>query len=290
MKLTLFRYPMSFSHSAWIHQEFAKQFGISIDYTQTAVESNQLEEAIKRFRQQGGVGANVTMPHKEAAFKLCKHVTPMAKLVKSVNTLYWQNEQLWGDSTDGRGFIYDVRQNLNHTLKDQRILILGAGGAIAAILPYLIEAGAKSITIANRHRVRAKALKERFQALFNIEVLLLSELLENATQYHFDWLIQGLPAQAIDLLHPSKLGFIEGGTVYELAYPKDKPSEFALHFKSAGAKTIYDGLGMLVEQAALSFSHWTQGKTPRTLPVLSQLRRIQQQAFTDGHLSSPAEP
>jgi len=280
MKLTLFLYPEGFSYSSWVHQQFAKQFGIEIDYTQTVVEASQLHEAILAFRRQGGVGANVTMPHKEAAFELCQEVTPIAKLGQSVNTLYWEGATLCGDSTDGRGLMRDIKQNLKHVLEGKRILILGSGGAVAAILPYFFDEKVASITIANRSLERPLALKRRFEAFFKMEIMLLSELLENPQRYHFDWLIQALPAQAINSLthiHPS---FIEGGIAYELTYPKDKPSEFKKWVMGAGALAFYDGLGMLVEQAAFSFKRWTTLALPSTQPVLKQLRSLLLQAMS----------
>lgn len=269
-KFTLFRFPMANSFSPVIHRTFGQQFGLSIQYTQTEVAPSALKEAIFRFRQDGGIGANVTMPHKEEAFQLCEKVTERAACAQSVNTLFWQDDVLWGDTTDGGGFITDITQNLQLSFRNKTVCILGAGGAASGILGAILQEQPKAVSIYNRNTKRAIALQARFKNA-PIDVVQLEELNSVATAP--DWIINTTPFSATQLLVPLKPHLMKNTFVYELAYPKEgELSLFSRWALENGAKGAFDGLGMLVEQAALSFSIWQKGLFPATHSVIKTLR------------------
>src|SRR5579872_7629433 len=106
--ITLFRYPMAFSLLGDAYQAFAKQFDVSILFTQTEVAPGPLAQAIKNFYEHGGNGANVTIPLKEEAYALCQWHSSRAQAARSVNVLYWEDGTLCGDNSDGVGLVRDI--------------------------------------------------------------------------------------------------------------------------------------------------------------------------------------
>lgn len=271
MQLALFRYPMGESLSSDIHQAFGKQCDLTVNYQQIAVEPGKLKEAIDAFRQQGGIGANVTMPLKEEAFQLCEEVTPRALEAKSVNTLYWKEEVLCGDNTDGIGFYNDITNNLQQTFKDKTVCILGAGGAVSGIMAYIASMQPKDIIVCNRTLERAKTLCERFSHLpVTPKAISLDAL--NATTLPLEWIINGTPNQPDGMQIASHL--VQHAQVYELAYSKESPQTFFAQWAQAhGARDVWDGIGMLVEQAGEGFKIWSGGYSPERQSVIERLRQ-----------------
>ena len=270
-KYTLFRYPMASGFSPIIHQAFAKQFNIEIEYTQTEVSPGTLSKAIQTFHAQGGQGANVTMPLKEEAYSLCNQMSARATIAGSVNTLFWKNSELWGDNTDGDGLVRDIIQNKRLQLKDKTLCILGAGGAARGILGPLLLQKPKKIILANRTQERAENVRERFLASsVPIEVIPFLSLEEIASHTSLDWIFKAVPA--IEFA-PS---VVQNSLVYDLAYSRGEHpvTAFMQWALDHGATQAFDGLGMLVEQAAMSFSIWNDGKFPDTTSVIELCREI----------------
>lgn len=269
-KFTLFQYPTTPSLSSTIHQTFAEQFQISLEYTLTVAHPGTLAEAVKGFREQEGMGANVTMPLKEEAFGICDQVTPRAIEAKSVNTLLWKNDQCWGDTTDGIGLVRDITQNAGASLRDKTICILGAGGAAAGILGSLLAEEPQRIFLCNRTLSRAQKLCARFDNP-KVQVLDFQELSHHATVAPFDWIIKATPTCVI----PPHV--VKNTWTYDLAYPRigqGAHTKFVEWSLAQGALGSMDGIGMLVEQAAESFALWHPGKSPQTSPVITYCRSL----------------
>ena len=268
-KLTLFRFPLAYSFSPLIHQFFGEQLQIPLEYTQTEVKPGDLKKAVISFHNEGGIGANVTMPLKEEAFTISDKVTPRAKIAKSVNTFFWKENQLWGDNTDGIGLLKDITQNHGYSLKDKVICILGAGGAAAGIIASLEAHLPKEIIICNRTLERAHELQKRFSSLtVTPKILNFKEL-----DFPVDWIINTTPLNAFESLSTLNPIVVKNTFVYEITYSKDgKPLPFTTWALDNEAKKVFDGLGMLVEQAAESFSKWFEIDTPETKSVIKQLR------------------
>lgn len=222
---------------------------------------------VLHFFLHGGRGLNVTLPHKLAAAELANELTPRAERAGAVNTLMMQSEnEILGDNTDGEGLVRDLQDNCGVSVAGIRILILGAGGAARGVLAPLLALGPSEIVIANRTPARASALAREFAQFGNLigcgfDSALLADfdLIINATSASTEG---DAPAIAATLLS-------ERTTCYDMAYSKEK-TPFVRWAESHGCARALQGWGMLVEQAAESFSVW-RGIRPQTAPVLQAL-------------------
>ena len=258
--------PVAHSQSPFIHGEFARELGHDIVYTRRHVEPGRFREALASFRTGGGRGANVTVPFKEEAFSVCACASERAEQAGAVNTLGFDGELVWGDNTDGVGLVRDLETNLGLTLGARDVLLLGAGGAARGVIGPLLAASPARLVVANRTVSRAQALRRHFDDL--IEACGLDRL--PATP--FDLVLNATSASLSDRAPPIATAPLRSGAcAYDMMYASE-PSPFMRWAEAAGASTVTDGTGMLVEQAAESFRLW-RGVRPRTGPVIDALRR-----------------
>ena len=254
-------HPVAHSRSPWIHARFARATGQDLEYGTIDARPERFGEAVQDFRRCGGKGLNVTLPHKEAAYRLCGERSARAEAAGAVNTLVL-GETLRGDNTDGPGLVRDIEANAGYRLGGRSLLLLGAGGAARGVIGSLREAGVARLTIANRTVEKACALARRFPGVSACGYPELAEL-------RFDVVVNatsaGLEGEALPL--PDGL-FGSGVLAYDMVYGRATP--FLAAARAAGA-SARDGLGMLVEQAAESFLLW-RGVRPDTRPVLAELR------------------
>jgi shikimate dehydrogenase len=260
--------PVAHSKSPRIHALFAHQFRHHIEYTAIQVDAGGFAQAVEQFRANGGAGLNVTVPFKQEAFRLADHLSERAKTAQAVNTLRFEPDGgLFGDNTDGAGLVHDLEKNLHVHLKDKRILILGAGGAVRGVLQPLLHRHPALIVIANRTVSRAKELAREFAHYGKIE----ASSFEALKGRHFDVVVNGTAASLKGEIPPLPDNlFTSHALAYDMMYgEKSKPflDWAAVH----GAETVTDGLGMLVEQAAESYFIW-RGVRPDTKPVIEKLR------------------
>jgi shikimate dehydrogenase len=260
-------YPVSHSRSPVIHRLFALQTEQQLQYELLQVTPEKLETAVRQFQRTGGKGLNVTVPHKQTVAKLCDHVSDRARAAGAVNTLSFRDGEIHGDNTDGIGLLRDLVVNLGVNLDGASILILGAGGATRGIVGPLLEMEPSSIRIANRTLSRAQAIANEFGHLgpvstcrFNaIPVTEPYDLIINATSAGVKGEAPPYPAAAIS----------DNTFCYDLSYGIN-PTPFSVWAREHGAEKSVMGWGMLVEQAAESFSIW-RGVMPDTAPVLRQI-------------------
>lgn len=269
IRLAVFGMPVAHSLSPAIHAQFARQCGLEVDYRAIESSARDFPRKVLELAAAGGRGCNVTVPLKHDAFELAHHASAAADRAQAANTLVFESPGDWyADNTDGRGLIADLVRRLSVELAGNRILILGAGGATAGILGDLQEQSPAAIVIANRTPERALALASRFKEPGPVDVCTLDQLdqlapfglIINATSLGHAGLFPALPSAL----------FGPGSLCYDLNYGKvAEPLR-----KQCEARSIEyrDGLGMLVEQAAISFELWT-GKRPDTNPVLQGLRK-----------------
>jgi shikimate dehydrogenase len=272
IRLAVFGMPVKHSRSPAIHRQFAQQCDISIDYAAIETTAGNLGRNAAALADAGGAGCNVTLPLKHEAWELAQERSPAAENAQAANTLVFRGRQDWlADNTDGRGLLYDLDRCLAsgqaRPLAGSRILVAGAGGAVAGILGDLLQREPAMIVISNRNPERAEYLARRFGALGAVSCCAAGQLAE---QGEFDLIINatslGHTGNVPDL--PDSL-FSSGGFCYDLNYGvAAKP--LREHCAARGID-YQDGLGMLVEQAAIAFALWT-GRTPETEPVLRQLR------------------
>lgn len=265
IRLALFGRPVKSSLSPSIHRMFADQFGLAIDYQSIETGPEDFSNTLESFRLAGGVGCNVTLPLKRDAWQLAAESSPQVALAQAANTLVYQPSGWVAHNTDGAGLVADLTINHAIGLSDRRILILGAGGAAAGIVGSLLAEKPREVVLVNRNLERARMLSERFGSL---TVTSWSDLF---TQGSFDLVIN-----ATSLGHQGKHPpleqsiFAPGAVCYDLNYYK--ASEPLLAFCKVMGQRYIDGLGMLVEQAAKSFSIWT-GKQPDSALVIQRFRK-----------------
>ncbi|TDB02055.1 shikimate dehydrogenase [Halomonas marinisediminis] len=262
----VFGHPVAHSRSPFIHAAFAEQTADTIEYTAIEAPRDDFPGAWRRFTASGGRGANVTVPFKEEAFRLCDTLSERARRAGAVNTLILGVDgQTHGDTTDGIGLVRDLERH-GVRLAGARILVLGAGGAVRGILEPLLAGHPASLLVANRTAAKAEALATDFGDLGEI-----SGGGFDRVEGPFDLVINGTSASLAGDLPPLPDGlFAAGATAHDMMYGAE-PTVFLRWAGARGARTV-DGLGMLVEQAAESFFQW-RGVRPDTAPVLERLRQ-----------------
>lgn len=263
----VFGNPIAHSKSPAIHAQFAKSTGQDLSYEALLAPLDDFANAVRDFVAAGGRGANVTVPFKEEAFRLCTQLSPRAERAGAVNTLAFDGNDIFGDNTDGAGLVRDINGNLGFNLAGKRVLLLGAGGAArGVILPLLAEQPA-SLFIANRSADKAEALASLFSGPIAVNGGNLAKIAGNSFDLVINATSASLSGEALPL--PACL-FAPGSLAYDMMYGKGD-TVFMVQARAQGAAQCADGLGMLVEQAAEAFALW-RGVRPATQSVLAGLR------------------
>lgn len=255
-------HPVSHSQSPRIHREFGQQFGLDIHYGLLDVDETEFDTAVREFFLKGGLGLNVTVPHKERAARWVGQCSELAAQANSVNTIGLNNDGTsWGDNTDGPGLVTDLTQNHHISLKNKNLLILGAGGAARGVLPSLVDQAPQQMGIYNRSEEKAVALTQGYKKGVNVMTL---ETLEDTS---WDLIINATSAGLTGNTPSIPESIFAGHTVvYDLQYgPASRP--FLDWATQMGVAQTLDGWGMLVEQAALAFYLW-HGLSPSTHALL----------------------
>lgn len=263
-RYAVFGNPIAHSKSPRIHAAFAAQTGQRLTYEARLAPLDGFAEAVAAFRDEGGRGANVTVPFKEQAYALCDRLSERAQAAGAVNTLTFDTAGVRGDNTDGVGLVNDLTGNLGLELAGKRILLMGAGGAARGVVLPLLERRPAALFIVNRTAAKATELANHFGGQG-----LLGGGYEDLAERHFDLVINATAASLAGDLPPLPAGlFADGALAYDMMYGKDTP--FLTFARGEGARCA-DGLGMLVEQAAEAFFLW-RGVRPATAPVIAMLR------------------
>lgn len=259
-------WPVGHSRSPLIHNYWIKEHGLDAEYRREAVPPDQFKEFVTHLAERGYVGANVTVPHKEAALALSEP-DDRAKAVGAANTLWLDGGRLRSTNTDVEGFIANLDAAAPGWDRDLgTALVLGAGGAARAVVLGLIERGAGCVCVANRTSERAAALRAQFGDRVEPASWIDADrrlgdagLLVNATSLG----MAGQPELDIDL---SRLP--AGAVVADLVYT---PLETALlaAARARGLRAV-DGLGMLLHQAVGGFERWF-GVRPQVTKALRAL-------------------
>lgn len=254
-------HPVAHSRSPAIHQRFAQATGQDLEYGRIDAPPQGFLDAVEQFQRSGGKGLNVTLPHKETAFRWCREASQRAGAAQAVNTLVL-GDAVFGDNTDGAGLVRDIEANEGWRLQGRRVLLLGAGGAARGVVGSLLEAGAARLVIANRTVDKARVLAARFPSVLGCGYA-------DLAQQRFDLIVNATSSGLQDAALPLPAGVFSSGVLaYEMVYGRDTP--FLAAARAGGAR-VRDGLGMLVEQAAESFLVW-RGVRPETRAVLAELR------------------
>lgn len=267
-RYAVFGNPIGHSKSPLIHQMFAAQTGEQLSYEALLAPLDGFTAFARAFFREGR-GANVTVPFKEEAYRLVDELTARAARAGAVNTLKKLDDgRLLGDNTDGAGLVRDLTVNAGIALRGQRILLLGAGGAVRGVLEPLLAEQPAELVIANRTVAKAEELARLFADLGPVVASGFDWL-----DVPFDLIVNGTSASLAGELPPLAPSLIQPGhtVCYDMMYGKDTTA-FNRWAQTQGAARTLDGLGMLVEQAAEAFHVW-RGVRPDSAPVLAELRR-----------------
>ena len=262
--------PVAHTKSPLLQTAFARQCGQDMSYEMILGPLDAFNDTVRKFRDEGGKGMNITLPFKIEAFRLADELTPRSRAAGAVNTfLFRADGTILGDNTDGFGIVRDITHNLGRSFTGQRVLLLGAGGAVrGALLPILAEKPAE-IFIANRTASKAFDLVQQFEA-YSGQTRMKSGGFSEVSGC-FDLIINGTTSSLMSEVPPLPSAVWGNKSLaYDMYYQKD-PTHFVLAALAAGVELATDGLGMVVEQGAESFYLW-RGLRPDTAPVLAALR------------------
>ncbi|GAU06614.1 MULTISPECIES: shikimate dehydrogenase [Burkholderia cepacia complex] len=262
--------PIGHTKSPLIHGLFAQE--TQQDMTYAAIEGplepeEAFAETVRAFVAAGGKGMNVTAPFKLKAFAMADELGERAKLAGAVNAMKFDNGRIVAENFDGIGLVRDIEVNLGLPLDGKRVLVLGAGGAVrGALLPFLAARPAE-LVITNRDLAKARALASQVDACGPLLACGYGDL---EAMGRFDLVVNATSASLTGDLPPVPPSvFSTEGAAYELAYGK-RLTPFLRLARNAGVRTVADGVGMLVEQAAEAFDWW-RGVRPGTRAVIDRL-------------------
>jgi len=273
-KFAVLGHPIAHSLSPQIHHLFAEEFSIDLEYKKFDINPDNFFESIQRFKIEGYRGLNITLPLKKPAFEVCDQLSERSLLCKSVNTITFSDNNIIGDSTDGRGLIYDLF-NKKISIKGKNIFLVGAGGAANGVIYDLIESKPKQIFITNRTIAKAIEMKEYWKLFAEKNNVTLDVVgLNFSNKLNFDLVINATSSSLTSQDSPiSDTAFNclnNQGACYDMMYGSETPF-MKEAYKSSDS--VYDGLGMLVEQAAASFNIWHQ-LNPSTEIVRETLKKL----------------
>lgn len=285
----LIGYPLTHSFSLALHQAAFDALGLMGEYRLYAVqpEAGYLEiiNNLLRQMQLGNIqGLNVTIPYKQTIIPLLNRLTPLAQAIGAINTIYLEGDDLIGDNTDSQGFLADLnlmieQTSIKHSNSNPEAIVLGAGGSARAVIYALIQNG-WDVCIAARNVEKAQVLSD---TLTHNKT---GKIDDKSEKNHFlHRKITVIPLQPSSLMHhpkpalivnttpvgmfpninecpwPEEIDLPKGALIYDLVYnPAVTSLVSKARFRGNPAST---GIGMLVEQAALSFERWTGFPAPR---------------------------
>lgn len=261
--------PIAHSKSPKMHGYWLAQNQIAGHYVPLDVAPDDLETVLRTLPKMGFVGANITIPHKEAALKIADHVTDRAAKIGAANTLFFDADgKIHADNTDGHGFIENLRAGCpSWAPTDGPAMVLGAGGASRAIVVALLEQGAPRVILANRTRARADDLAREFgddrihvidwaavdDTLSDVKTLVNTTSMGMVGHDPLPFDLGGLPMDAL---------------VTDIVYaPLITP---LLDWAKTRGNPWVDGLGMLIYQGIPGFTKWF-GASPTVTDELREL-------------------
>ena len=256
-------WPVGHSRSPRLHGLWLRRHAVDGAYLPLPVPPDRFAGAVRALADLGFRGANVTIPHKEAAFAVCTTLDATAHRAGAVNTLVFRDGAIEGSNTDGFGFLANCAEAAPGWTPDAGpVVILGAGGSARAITAALLDAGCPGITLVNRTPARAEALARARGGPISVAdapPLAGAAMLVNTTSLG----MAGQPPLSIDLA-----ALPREAVVADIVYvPRETPLLAAARARGLAA---VDGLGMLLHQARPGFAAWF-GVTPA---VDDELREV----------------
>ena len=264
--------PVAHSLSPALHNAAFAALGLDWVYLAFHVRAGEARTAIKGARALGIDGLNVTMPHKSDAARAVDRLSPTAKALGAVNTVVLEHDRLFGDSTDGDGFVSALRVDEGVDPAGRRFLVLGAGGAARAVVRAVAEAGAAEVVVVARRAERGGSCAKLAGSVGrtgSADEAATADVIVNATPIGMGEIVamDGSPQLPVD---PERLA--PGQLVVDLVYdPLVTPLVAAARAKGV---TAVNGIGMLIHQAARSFRLWTGEEAPLEVMSAAALARL----------------
>ncbi len=276
----LMGWPVAHSFSPAMHNAAADALGINLAYVPLPVPPGEVETAVRGLASLGFLGANVTVPHKQAVIPWLDELEDGARIIGAVNTIVVQRAhhtiRLKGYNTDWAGFLADL-EALQVAVRDRDCLVLGAGGSARAVVYALAAAGGRVWVLARREEqavALVAALSPHFRggvlqggaltALRDVIGELTGPLVVNTTPL-------GMMPNTGGSVWPEDVPFPRGAFAYDLVYNPPE-TRFMRQSHRVGCRSA-GGLGMLVAQGALAFRLWT-GAVPDTAVMRRAIRRL----------------
>jgi len=248
-KFAVFGNPISHSLSPMIHKEFAKEQKLNIQYKAIEPESDDFETHAQSFFSKKGIGANVTIPFKDQAYNFADEKDEVSTICQCSNTLWYDDGKIKAFNTDGQGFINDLKKK-NIIMRDMKILILGTGGSARSIINTLSSEDVKSISILSRSQDNVDKIIEKFDKRKKIS--------HYSDSDSYGLVINTTPISMTNSEIPFPESIINNNTIsYDLFYSR-KQTRFQEWSLNKGASQALDGIGMLINQAALSYEIWNK--------------------------------
>ena len=264
-------YPLGHTVSPLFQQAALDHLGLDIRYEAWETPPDRLAERMQRLRASDCLGANVTIPHKEAVIPHLDELTEVARRVGAVNTIVDRGGRLHGSNTDVDGFLRALREDAGFEANGCRALVVGAGGAARAVAVALIEVGAASVSVINRTFARAERLVAEIQPIAgptHLDALPYTNASWTASGVGWQLLINctsvGLAGIPEEKESPVPIDAIpEGALIFDLLY-RPQETKLMAAARRRGARVL-GGLPMLVYQGAASFQVWTGREPPLDL-------------------------
>lgn len=262
--LALIGNPVKHSLSPIMHNAVINHLNLDFVYLALPCEATDFEIVINALKKVNCRGLNITIPFKEKAFNICKEITPIAKQIKSVNTLKLNKEGEWiGTNTDVYGFTYPLK---NFDLKGRKSTILGSGGAARSAIQGLINLELSEINVISRNEASLNKIKEDFKSQFSIQCY---SAINPVTEYVIETsniIVNSTPVgMNLESNEKKNLPFGENfwrllnkeTIVYDLIYNPKRT--YLLQMSANKGCPVIDGSEMLIAQGAKSLSYWTNG-------------------------------
>ncbi len=268
----LIGYPLKHSISPYFQQAALDYYQLDIRYEKWETSPEELELTVKKLREPQNLGANITVPYKEAVLPLLNEIDDLANLIGAVNTIAQKDDKLIGFNTDAYGFIEALYKEGHFEAEGKQVVIIGAGGAARAVSFALVQKKISSLTIVNRTLERAKALADSLKSYIydsslktKVNTLPWQSLSSRRTFDHCQLIVNcttiGTKYSSQEGQSPLSIKVIPKDIlVYDLVY-NPWPTPLLQVAQEAGAN-ILGGLAMLVYQGAASFELWTGREAP----------------------------
>ena len=268
IKLGVIGNPIEHSLSPYIHSRFARNENINIEYLPYKINETDFDIFINEFfKDPMAKGLNVTLPYKKKAAKIDAEISNEAKFINAVNTITKDKKKILLHSTDGIGFISDLKKDKNFNFNDTNVLFIGAGAAAESILYKVAQEKIAHISIMNRTQENAELLIRKFSSIASIDIA-------HESNNKYDLIINCSSAGLTGDFQPiQEIPITKHTYFYDLNYSLVETPfcRWALE----RSNKVFDGMGMLVQQAAHSFKIWFKA-FPETESVIRDIESMRE--------------